>query len=415
MSASFPFQENIDVFAGEKVDKEYWLKINSKDATDSSPFDFSVRFNMGVSNDKNNLKTKKEAVINSKYNEIKRLEVTDVIIPRYIPNTTIGLNFDGVSLIRDISNDAKYFLNYYPGVMQKTGTNYVKLTNYKDCVILTDISNSITFSSDTSTFRYKDYKMIDHVNIDDKLYPITNVTNNVITINNFDDTMPTSTKLIMGNYFSNLIHSTSSANVIIDTSFVTIKNFPMAMFENTYASNILRIVDGSNHNLYFNVTSYNDTSGYYNESYEGVRLKGSFVNASPVPTLGGTVNFYLFGFGTKDLIDERIFYLQLDPFIPVKNSSTDDQLDRMFGVLFPSTQSKEWLYLSGEPKESFLPRDLRKLDKITIKIYDSEGNSINDIFKNRKGLLNTNYFKNMYSTVVIKVDEIDRHLIAKKG
>jgi len=87
----------------------------------------------------------------------------------------------------------------------------------------------------------------------------------------------------------------------------------------------------------------------------------------------------------------------------------------MFGILFPSTQSKEWLYLSGEPKESFLPRDLRKLDKINIKIFDSEGNSINDVFKDRDGLLNKNYFKNMYTTVVIKVDEIDRHLIAKKG
>lgn len=65
MSASFPFQENIDVFSGEKVDKEYWLKIRSTDATDSSPFDFSVRFSLGVSNEKNNTKTKKEAVINS--------------------------------------------------------------------------------------------------------------------------------------------------------------------------------------------------------------------------------------------------------------------------------------------------------------------------------------------------------------
>jgi len=301
MSASFPFQENIDVFSGEKVDKEYWLKIRSTDATDSSPFDFSVRFSLGVSNEKNNTKTKKEAVINSKYSEIKKLEVTDVIIPRYIPNTTIGLNFDGVNLIRDISNNAKYFLNYYPGVTQKTGTNYVKLTNYKDCVILTDISNSITFSGDSSTFRYKDYKMIDHLNIDDKLYPILDVSNNVITIDNFTNTkMPSSTKLIMGNYFSNLIHVTTSTNVILTSTFVTIKNFPMAMFENTYASNILRITDTTGKNYYFSVSSYNDTKKSYNETYEGTRLKGSFINVTGNPAaLSGTVSFYLFGFGTK--------------------------------------------------------------------------------------------------------------------
>jgi hypothetical protein len=86
----------------------------------------------------------------------------------------------------------------------------------------------------------------------------------------------------------------------------------------------------------------------------------------------------------------------------------------MFGVLFPSTQSKDWLYLSGEPKESFLPRDLRKLDKITIRLFDSEGVALNDLFKNRPGLLNGNYFKSMYTTIVIKVDESGKALIVKK-
>ena len=51
----------------------------------------------------------------------------------------------------------------------------------------------------------------------------------------------------------------------------------------------------------------------------------------------------------------------------------------------------------------------------SIRIFDSDGTPLNDLFKNRQGLLNPNYFKNMYTTVIIKVDEIDRHLIAKKG
>jgi hypothetical protein len=53
-------------------------------------------------------------------------------------------------------------------------------------------------------------------------------------------------------------------------------------------------------------------------------------------------------------------------------------------------------------------------DKITIRIYDSDGNALNDLFKNKSGLLNPYYFKNMYTTVVIKVDEIDKSLVAKK-
>ena len=110
MSANFPFQENIDVFAGEKTDKEYWLKISSKDATAVSPFDFTVKFNMNSSNsnsytlDSDGNKVykysyNKEANIGSKYNEVKRMEVTDIVIPRFIPNSTIGLNFDGVMVL----------------------------------------------------------------------------------------------------------------------------------------------------------------------------------------------------------------------------------------------------------------------------------------------------------------------------
>ena len=48
MSANFPFQENIDVFIGEKTDKEYWLKISSQDANSVTPFDFDVKFTMNI-------------------------------------------------------------------------------------------------------------------------------------------------------------------------------------------------------------------------------------------------------------------------------------------------------------------------------------------------------------------------------
>ena len=46
MSADFTFQENIDSFIGERADKEYWLKISSKDTVCNSPFDFNVKFNI---------------------------------------------------------------------------------------------------------------------------------------------------------------------------------------------------------------------------------------------------------------------------------------------------------------------------------------------------------------------------------
>lgn len=421
MSANFPFQENIDVFAGEKTDKEYWLKISSKDATAVSPFDFTVKFNMNSSNsnsytlDSDGNKVykysyNKEANIGSKYNEVKRMEVTDIVIPRFIPNSTIGMNFDGVNLVKtkDPSGFNVFTLALYPGVTQKIGSNYIKLTNYKDSVIVTDISNSLIFGNDASgsSFRYKDLKIIDHININNYVYPITNVSGNTIMVDNLEQVLPTTTKFVMGNYYSNLIYTAHSSSYTLTDSSILINGSPTSIFENIYSGNIIRITDASS-NSYFNYSRQStDSSG-------NTTLFGSWI-AGSTPTVNGTVNTFLFGFGTRDLIDQRIFYLELDPFVPVKSSATDNQLDKMFGVLFPSTQSRDWLYLSGEPKECFLPRDLRKLDKFTIRIYDSDGNSLNDIFVKRPNLLNSNYFSNMYTTMIIKVDETDKSLVAKK-
>jgi len=420
MSANFQFQENLESFVGEKADKEYWLKISSKDANSVSPFDFNVKFNMNIvqtnKDSSGNLKSnyKKEAVIASKYTEVRKIEVTDVIVPRFIPTSTIGLNFDGVNLIKISTgiNSTTYICSCYPGTSQKLGTYsthaYIKLANPKDCIVITDISGSNLFGdSDSSTFRYKDMKIIDHLTINNMIYPVSIVTGNTITLNNFGYILPDSAKFIAGNYYTNLI--LSSTSITCTNTNVIIKNTPISLFENIYASNIIRINDVSSvdPDNYFVISSYS-------ASGNDVIFYGTYLSSENNVNLGDTVNIYLFGYGTRDLLDDRIFYLELDPFVPVKSSATNDQLDKMFGILFPSTQNKEWLYLSGEPKEVFLPRDVRKLDKISIKLYDSNGVALNDLYINRPGLLNPNYFNNMYTTVVIKVDEIDKVLTVKK-
>jgi hypothetical protein len=419
MSANFQFQENLESFVGEKADKEYWLKISSKDANSVSPFDFNVKFNMNIlqtnKDSSGNLTKpnyKKEAVIASKYTEVRKIEVTDVIVPRFIPTSTIGLNFDGVNLIQISTgiNSTTYICSCYPGTSQKLGTYsshpYIKLTNPKECIVITDLSGSNLFGdSDSSTFRYKDMKIIDHLTINNMIYPVSIVTGNTVTINNFGTTLPDSTKLIAGNYYTNLI--LSSTSITCTSTNVIIANTPISLFENLYASNIIRLNDPSSTDNYFLI------SKYY-ASGNNIVFEGSYVSFTNSISPGTTVNIYLFGYGTRDLLDDRIFYLELDPFVPVKSSATNDQLDKMFGILFPSTQNKEWLYLSGEPKEVFLPRDVRKLDKISIKLYDSNGVALNDLYINRPGLLNPNYFNNMYTTVVIKVDEIDKVLTVKK-
>jgi hypothetical protein len=437
MSANFSFQENLESFIGDKADKEYWLKISSKDTQSISPFDFTVKFDMNIkqidrdlSGNLINNSFRKEAVIYDKYKDIKRLEVTDVIIPRFIPTTTIGLPFDGVAFVQDFTDPKIYYASCYPGIIQKTGTfmvnaspiGYIKFTNPKDTIVLTGVDYSEAFASDSGGFRFKDNRIIDHITIDNIPYPIEYVDNNKIKLlTDFDNILPAQIKMISGNYYSNILYSINYIDDFIesDDTTVTLKNLSAQLFENFYSSNIIRFhsyrFNGSNvkvqDNFYFKITRIDQVDA-------DVVLTGNFIGDT-LPDIslvigGTTLELYSFGFGTRDLLDDRIFYMEMDPFVPVKSSATDNQLDKMFGVLFPSTQSKDWLYLSGEPKESFLPRDLRKLDKITIRLYDSEGVALNDLFKNRPGLLNGNYFKSMYTTIVIKVDESGKALIVKK-
>jgi hypothetical protein len=412
MSANFPFQENIDVFAGEKAEKEYWIKINSKDATSTSPFNFSVKFAMNIATGKNQYL--KEAIVEDKYQDIKKIEVSDVIIPRFIPNDILGLVFDGVNLIK-MGVRSSYLISTYPGINMRCGVftsapntyPYIKLTNQKDCIILASITGSPILSDDLSSFKYKDLKTIDHITINNIVYPILDISNNnIITLDDYNNNLPDESSLIMANYYSNNIFTTDIGNFTFNNKTVTIAGLPSDALQTMFASNIIRFSDGTT-NSYAVVSKYVAIP-------TGTVITCTFYGDYSA-YLTGDVTIQLFGYGSRDMIDERIFYLEMDPFTPVKSSATDSSLNKMFGVLFPSTQSKNWLYCSGEPHEAFLPRDLRKLDKITFTIYDSNGISLNDTFKNRPGFLNPNYFSNMYTTIVLKVEEVDKTLVAKKN
>ena len=61
----------------------------------------------------------------------------------------------------------------------------------------------------------------------------------------------------------------------------------------------------------------------------------------------------------------------------------------------------------------FLPTDFRKMDKLTIRLYDSDGNNLNDVFSKKLGLLNTNYYNNLYTTIIMKIEENAKSLHTK--
>ena len=395
----FPFIQ--DTFIPGKKDKEYILKISSNDTLLKYPFDFQVKFAMDIIDSSNNFK--KEAIIYNKYTDITYIEVSDVIIPRFIPTSTIGRNIEGFRLIKTANN--KFIISCYPGCNIKPGSttintisyNFIKLISPKESLFIIKRGIAHNYSLLIIDPILEDNLVIDHLNYNNNILPILDISNNEITVNNYNLTLPNTIPLIIAD--SNILFKTSTATANATT--LTIPILPLELVENIYADNTIRIIDASQNNYYFKISSYSKIS-------TNIIFKGNWSDLSY--GFSGVSNLYLFGFGSKDLLDERIFYIELESFKPSTSTTTNNEIDKMFGVLFPSTQSTNWLYLSGEPKQTFVPTDSRKMDKLTIRLYDSKGNNLNDIFYKKLGLLNTDYNSNLFSSLLIKIQEHSKSL-----
>ena len=53
------------------------------------------------------------------------------------------------------------------------------------------------------------------------------------------------------------------------------------------------------------------------------------------------------------------------------------------------------------------------MDKMSIRIYDSNGNNLNDVFNKRLGLLNPEYNNNLCTTLIVKIEENSKSLQTK--
>ena len=420
LDVSWPFPQE----KSEKAikEKQYLLKLSSNDADNGSPFDFQVKFAMEkIDISSNNYKIyRKEALVQSKYQDIACLEVSDVVLPRFIPSNIIGNVFDGFTLIKNTAlsvSGIRYLISTLPGYnlqlnqidVSGTTINYLKLTNYKDTIILIKYSSTVDYSSYILDTSIKESNIYNHIVINNYLVPIYDIENTRIKLNpsiNTNIILPNEIPLII-NQANVLFNQMNNNDITINSSYI---NIPHMSIESTYQilkNTTIRILDCSGNNYYYNVSSVS-TDISNNTTIKGTEYSGTNINLF-CSTSG--CDLYLYSVGTRDLLDERVFYLEIDPFVPVKATTTNMITDKMFGMLFPSTQSKNWIYLSGEPKEMFLPTDYRKLDRITIRIYDSNGNSLNDVFINNKNIL-TNLYKNqLFTSMVLKIDEVEKTLI----
>ena len=425
----------------------YTLKINSKDRNiirEPNPFNFEIIFNQEQQS--NNQK----AVIPSKFENIKRICLSQIIIPRYIPRDYIGEPVTGITPLYNTSNSIT--LSFYPGIninnniltVFDTSGNEIKV----EVVELVDLANkkmymiAQQYNNPYYLTKYITVKaeLFSYLNINGEIHPITNITGNILTLGNVTNySLPTNTneRLILADFYKNTIMvDTDGTKIGINTTTIQIDGANIRNFQFLYKNQYLEYqVNSSTPNIFerklFKVTSltYFLTDPNDDDTVENttVRITGIWVDGTPTGYNGSPL-FYnstkiirlnQFNYGVRDLFEEKVFYLNLSPFIPSKNVATDITVNNSFGVLYPFTpnSTKDYLYLKGDAMESYSNVNLQKTgNKIQFSLMDSNNIQIGLMYKDFKNLYYPNNDVSILSylpyapdvSIILKIDEVNK-------
>lgn len=140
-----------------------------------------------------------------------------------------------------------------------------------------------------------------------------------------------------------------------------------------------------------------------------VVIQGNWIyNNKAVPS--GTNNYYLAHIkqGVKDLLNEKLFYLSLEPIVPSKNLITNGELNNVIGTFYPSTQSKNYIFLNGQNRQRFTHRNLQNLRDLKFKLYYMNGTLVGETLKN----YSLDFLERdcKQTNITFLIDQVDRHL-----
>jgi hypothetical protein len=213
-------QDNINSFSKlnfKEVDTNvYTLKINSKNRNvklEPNPFQFQISFNQP--HDDSNQK----AVISSKFDNIKRIQLSQILMPRYIPRDYMGEPFNGITLL--YNSPTSVTLSYYPGIninntMFKLQSSSSATADYTEILELVDLScKKISLVAEIYNNPYNlatfvNYKTAaySYLNINDNIYRILSISGNIINLNTNNNypSLPInlSNRLIIGDFYKNV-------------------------------------------------------------------------------------------------------------------------------------------------------------------------------------------------------------------
>ena len=419
----------------QKNSNMYNLRINSKDRNllkERNPFNFRVRFYKNVNNKSyyyntpviNNTNEEQitinndGAVIDSNYENIKGFKVNEIIAPRYVPSNTVGYELQDITANATSIDTSTVFLYCYNQSRIKFKSAftvagviiyYVKIETKKgEFYLMSESDLYKTFNTTTKTDRddyavlyslLKDEYVTSELLLNEKIYTIDTIGEDYITLDNAIDF--TSSNVYLPDYYKDNIFTTTNTGdfTLADTS-ITIIDDNVINYNFTPGSYIK--YNGYGFKISKASINFNFGSGItINKHYPDIHITDSDYdllgldrNSLPAYTTTLTLNgswdfgtyavgsspykFVLYEKGFKDLIDEKIIYLSLGSINHPKNTNSNIDLNQTVCSFFPSTQSYDYVYLSGDFKFNFNYRDLRNLKTLDFKLYYKNGNIIGD-------------------------------------
>jgi len=436
---------NYKPFDYKEIDiQTYTLNIQSKDRNiirEPNPFNFEIIFNQEQQN--NN----QRAVITSKFENIKKIYLSQMIIPRYIPRNYIGEAVTGITPLYNTSSTIT--LSFYPGInINNTVLTVLDISGNEkkiEVVELVDLANKklyiVAQQYNNPYYLTKQItikaELFSYLNINNEIHPIIDIIGNVLTLGNIQNyplPINTNERLILADYYKNtiIVSKPNELKIGINSSSIEIKSSNIKNFQFLYPDQYLEYqINSSESNIYDRklfkvktITSYLTGSQDIIENTT-IKITGIWVDGIPY-NYNNTIIFYditniikinQFNYGVRDLFEEKYFYLNLSPYVPSKCISTDSTLNNSFGILYPCTpnSTKDYLYLKGDASESYCTVNLQKsVNKIQFSLMDSNNKQIGLIYDKFKNLYNPNNNVSILSylpfspevSIILKIDEI---------
>ena len=443
------------------------IKVNSRDRNiekEKNPFNFKIKFDKwdykytnyytqnwwNTSDPKklsNTIKVNNGATVPDSIENIKEIRVSEIVAPRFIPSGKIGKHVENITatciditsnnIFLKSSDDTKseYSWNLFP-FYRLTDFNLNTFFLFKK----SDIDN-LTIDFKKTYGLLSNYYYTDTLYLNDTIYKINDMSDGFIELDSSISFIETD--IYLPKFNTNQVwydtDATASSRISHSSTSLTLSQSGHLLNHNFMKNTILEI----NNNHYFKIDNINfkyefkDSNGditrteiknYPNHVFSEEDLKtistginstpevlvtsyfnGTWLNSTYPPTINdGTENKIIhLKSGMRDLLNDKQFYLSLEPITPSKQLITNGKLSNVIGTLYPSTQSRNYIYLVGKNVgQRFTHRNLQNIKDLSFKLYHKDGTIVGTEFEDYTLDHNSGECKQVMITFT--VDTVDR-------